>query len=104
MKRNQEPLNPAYTEILRLSEMLTRAGIGHVVETLFDGWHIVYGTEHGTVCSVIEHRFSYGQEADRLEIKGLLDEHELVIFGDVVGWLTAEDVFERIKAHHEGRR
>lgn len=104
MNQNRDRLNLNYREILRLSEMLTRAHITHVLEHVYDGWHLIYGTEYGTVCSVIEHRLSYGQEADRLEIMGLLTEDELKIFGDVVGWLTAEDVFERIKAHHEGRR
>ena len=97
-------LNLAYREILRLADMLTHAGIVFVMERLYDGWALVYGTlADGEVCSVIEHWVSYGHEADRLEIMGLLTEAEHKIVGDAVGWLTADDVFERIKAHHERR-
>lgn len=96
-------LNPDYKEILRLSEMLTRANIPHVLERLYDGWKLVYV---GADCEgyAVEHCISYGRDADRLEIVGLLTDAEEYIFDGVMGYLTAENVFERIKAHHEGRR
>ena len=50
------------------------------------------------VCSVVEHRYSYGNYDDRLEMMGLLTEEEAKI-DSVVGWLTAEDVFLRIGEH-----
>lgn len=51
------------------------------------------------ICSAIETPFSYGHENDRIEIMGLLTEEEEANFDSVTGNLTAEDVFERIKAH-----
>lgn len=101
--RIHSKLNLEYKEILRLSEMLARAQIPHVLEHIWDGWRLAYLVGEDVVCSVIEHRMSYGQEADRLEIMGLLTAEEEQTYGDVLGWLTAEDVFERIKAHHGGR-
>lgn len=49
----------------------------------------------------IEHYGSYGKDEDKLEIMGLLtpDEEE---HDSVLGYLTAEDVFERIRKHHNG--
>lgn len=60
-----------------------------------------YTTDVG--CSVIEGYGTYGHEQDLLEIMGLLtpeeEEHD-----SVCGYLTAENVFERIKAAEERRK
>ena len=68
-----------YNEILKLKTMLEKAGI------VFD----FYPRKelHGGFC-------------DRLEIMGLLTKEERKD-GTVKGWLTAEDVFARIKKHWE---
>lgn len=52
------------------------------------------------ICSVIEHSFSYGNEKDLLEIRGLMtkDEEEKQ-YDSVLGYLTAENVFKRIENH-----
>ena len=55
------------------------------------------------VCSVIEGYGTYGAEDDRLEIMGLLISEEEAN-DTVAGWLTAEDVFSRIKKHYEEGR
>ena len=93
-----------YTEILKLKDMLKKAGIPFKFEEgCFDGYHISYpkaGNER--VCSVIEHYGSYGHDKDLLEIMGLLTEEEAAE-DDVAGWLTAEDVFSRIKADFDRR-
>ena len=52
------------------------------------------------VCSVIYGGFSYGGVEGFLEIMGLLTPKEKE-YDMVVGWLTADDVFERIKNHWE---
>ena len=52
------------------------------------------------VCSVIEHDGSYGREQDLLEIMGLLTDEEYE-HDEVVGFLSAENVFERIKKHYD---
>lgn len=52
------------------------------------------------VCSIVQGTCTYGGLENKLEIMGLLTEEEKEN-DDVCGWLTAEDVFERIKAHWE---
>lgn len=97
-----------YKEILRLKEMLEKAEIPFVFREFSDfrnGYQILYPegntkTETKNICSVIEHSFSYGNEVDKLEIMGLLTEEESE-FDTVTGFLSAEDVFERIKKHYE---
>lgn len=92
-----------YTEILKLKDMLEKSGIPFKFEEgCFDGYHISYPKAgKKRVCSVIEHSGSYGHSEDLLEIKGLLTEEE-ALEDEVAGWLTAEDVFRRIKKHWEG--
>jgi hypothetical protein len=88
-----------YNEIIRLHEMLNKADIPHDFEESFDGYHICYNQGKQTVCSVIEHGYSYGSSSDRLEIMGLLTPAESVN-DSVAGWLTADDVFNRIFSAH----
>ena len=92
-----------YQEILKLDRMLTDASIPHTLDRLFDGWQVCYPTREQPelVMDAIEHCGSYGNDEDKLEIMGLLtpdeEEHDYVL-----GYLTAEDVFERIRKHHNG--
>jgi hypothetical protein len=96
--------NPRYREILKLWEMLDNADIPFEVERFFDGWHINYPNGNNPICSIIEHYWSYGHRHDLLEIQGLLTDEEIEELDDtVLGFLNAEDVFERIKADMERR-
>lgn len=91
-----------YKEIFRLKKMLEKEGIPFKwSDDFYDGYHLCYGD----VCSVIEHSFSYGNEDDKLEIMGLMtDEEKKEIDDNVLGYLTAENVFARIKKHYEESR
>ncbi|MBO5730164.1 MAG: hypothetical protein J6R67_03110 [Treponema sp.] len=92
-------MNFGYKEITRLHEMLINAGIPHEYNPLFGGYHVVYSQDGQRVCSAIEHDYSYGHEFDTIEIMGLLTAEEAE-YDDVVGGLSAEDVFNRIQTHH----
>ena len=83
-----------YKEIFRLRDICENG--------FLNGLAIAYPNRENLVCSVIEHDGSYGREADKIEIMGLLTDEESK-YDEVVGWLTAEDVFERIKAHYESK-
>ena len=95
-----------YNEILKLKTMLEEAGIvfdfypRKELHDEWDGYQICYPADQGRVCSVIEGALTYGGLCDRLEIMGLLTKEERKD-GTVKGWLTAEDVFARIKKHWE---
>ena len=94
-----------YKEIFKLKEMLERANI----DFEFKKFNMNFGpeVEHYQICcpncenryiSVVEGFGTYGESADKLEIMGLLTEEESE--DDCVkGWLTAENVFNRIKKH-----
>lgn len=95
-----------YNEILKLKAMLEEAGIvfdfyaRKELDDEWDGYQICYPADPGRVCSVIEGALTYGGVCDKLEIMGLLTKEERKD-GIVKGWLTAEDVFVRIKKHWE---
>ena len=92
--------NPRFQEIIKLDRMLKTEGIPHTLERLFDGWKLSYPSNgKEIVMDAIQHRYSYGNEADMLEIMGLLTEEEEQE-DSVLGHLTAEDVFERIRKHY----
>lgn len=95
-------------EIKRLKEMLEEAGIPfeYTEDLQSERYHLCYPVNliGERVCSVIQSEYSYGGKDNLLEIMGLLTDAEREK-DDVVGWLTAEEVFSRIwkhwEAHHE---
>lgn len=95
----------SFDELFKLESMLKAEGIPFVYhrQPYKCGFQICYPEDgENRVCSIILHSGSYGRGEGLLEIMGLLkpDEEEC---DDVVGYLTAEDVFERIKMHHDGK-
>lgn len=111
--------NPKYSEIFKLDTMLTEAGIQHdFLDEGFDGankrlyrYHIYYPSkviwqsDDRDFCFVAEGDFSYGGDENLLEIIGLLTPEEREYYlDDVIGSLTAEDVFARIKKAEDRRR
>lgn len=89
-------------EILRLKEMLEKENIPFefTEDEELEGYHIAYPNYVSTKIrpcdiSVIQHKFSYGNEVNLLEIWDMANNY------DVEGYLSAEFVFERIKNHYK---
>lgn len=94
-------LNPKYQEILKLHAMLLDEDIPHDIERALDGWRISYPwVGKDRVLSAVEFKRTYGAEQDLIEIMGLLTPGEYLM-DSVKGYLTAENVFDRIKRHYE---
>jgi hypothetical protein len=87
-------------EIFRLANMLKHANIPFkfLEDRFYNGYHLHYMVNGELVCSVICTDISYGHEEGLLEIMGLLTKEELQI-DNVAGFLTAQDVFNRIENH-----
>ena len=93
------------TEMNKLIEMLNNASIPFELTTdILDNKNnqVWYPSYKDNVCDVICHKYSYGGEYGLLEIMGLLTEEEAE-FDSVAGYLTAENVFNRIENHYEGK-
>lgn len=91
-----------FEEFDKLEHLLVDAGIPYEKQRNFGGKQIAYprfGDDR--VCSVILHKGSYGREKGLLEIMGLLTDEEYEC-DSVAGYLTADDVFNRIKKHWDG--
>lgn len=99
-----------YTEIFKVKEMLEEANIPfaftddlfNVKEKIDAGarnfypLYPAYRIQLGDIADVIQHCYSYGNQQDLLEIMGGLTEKEMD-YDDVLGYLTAEEVFKRFK-------
>lgn len=103
-----------HTEIFKLKELLedahipfefTDEGFDWGDGNAFEKYHIEYPCSYkesqDRVCSVIQGWGTYGAEDNLLEIMGLLTPEEEKN-NCVCGWLTAQDVFERIQNHYKG--
>ena len=94
-------VNPKYQEILKLHIMLLEKDIPHDIRRDSDGWQINYpciGIDR--VLSAVEFEGTSGAEKDLIEILWFLTPEELLM-DSVKGYLTAEEVFNRIKEHYE---
>lgn len=76
------------TQINQLAEGLDARGIPFTMNSIFNGWQIV-ADGWDAVC----HGFSYGHENDLLEIMGSIVRCD---DDDVEGYLTAEDILNRL--------
>ena len=61
---------------------------------------IQYPCDKDFVCSAIQGTYSYGGKMNLIEIMGLLTPKEEEQ-DEVVGYLTADEVYERIKKHYK---
>ena len=94
-------------EIKRLHEMLKEANIPHTfTDAMWGNWGLqpsyqIVIEKNGTrLCDAIYHYGSYGYYVGLLEIMGGLTEDEREI-DEVLGYLTAEEVFKRFKYCYE---
>jgi len=86
-------------EPLRLASMLLEANIPFEIGEIMNGliiWYPCMGDE--CVSDAICHDGSYGRNEGLLEIMGCLTDEEAAC-DSVVGWLPAEEVFERWHKH-----
>ena len=92
-----------YTEIRKLHALLTEAGIPHTFFVHLGGYALKYPDYENQVCSAILNGPSLGAFDGLIEISGLLtpeeEEHD-----SVCGYLTGDDVFNRIKKHWEEQK
>ena len=103
-----------YTEILKLKEMLEEANIpftftddfcnvkekidtgAPIAKVFYSHQYPAYQIRLGDLADAIEHCYSIGCLADKLEIMGGLTDEEME-YDSVLGYLTAEEVFKRFK-------
>lgn len=90
-----------FTEFFKLASKLATAEIPFQVfeRKEFNGYQLYYPNTNNWKCSVILHSGSYGHKSGLLEIMGLLTAEEAEL-DSVLGYLTAEEVFERIHADY----
>lgn len=88
-----------YKEIKKLHKLLDDAGIAHRYHALYDGYQVEYPmAARFRKLSAVEHCISYGHDRDLIEIMGLLTKEEEKV-DSVLGYQTAQQVFERIQKH-----
>lgn len=82
-----------YTEMVKLELYLQEAKIPYRIDYVIGMPSVqYYGHSNELVCDTICHSGSYGYEKGLLEIMGLTSNYD-----SVEGWLTAREVFERIR-------
>ena len=85
-------------EMTNLIEILKKSNIPFQVTSCEGAPQVWYPNRKHVVCDAICHKYSFGGKDGLLEIMGLVDEEEA---GDEVeGYLTAEEVANRIFEHH----
>lgn len=93
--------NKKYSEIFKLASMLQSANIPFSFDSLWGGYQVNLENDNDELLAdAIEHAYSCGGKEDLLEIMGGLSEDE----GgedDILGYLTAEEVFKRFKYCYE---
>lgn len=84
-------------EMPKLIKMLEDNQIPHELRFIHDTLQVGYPNfdESDIICDVVCHEFSYGGSDGYLEMMGLCEEEP----DNVLGWLNAEEVYERISKH-----
>ncbi len=87
---------PENNEMDKLIPMLCKADIPFDLTIHMGRSQIIYPSVKEKVCDAVLHWGSYGREQGLLEIMGLVENEE----DAVEGWMTAEQVFDRILDHY----
>lgn len=87
------------THMERLVALLIDHYIPFEITEIWGTPQVWYPCKKDAVCDVICHEFSYGWNKGLLEIMGLLTDEEAEV-DSVVGYLTSNEVFERIFEHY----
>lgn len=94
-----------YAEIHKLKSILENNNIPFEFDNFLpeEGFSIHYPDIQNCICYAIETEYSQGYDEDLIQITGLLTKEEAEI-EFCRGFLTAEEVFNRIKKHWEERK
>ena len=85
-------------EMTKLIEILKKSNIPFQVTSCEGAPQVWYLNRKHVVCDAVCHKFSFGGKDGLLEIMGLVDEEE--VGDEVEGYLTAEEVANRIFEHY----
>lgn len=85
-------------EMIKLIEILTKSCIPFEITACWGAPQVWYPNREHAVCDVVCHKFSYGGKDGLLEVMGLVDKEK--VGDEVEGYLTAEEVANRISEHH----
>lgn len=83
-------------EMKRLFKLLDEADVPYEICYVLDTKQMCYPDKAHRICDAVCHQYSYGGEMGLLEIMGLVSDDAC---DDVEGWLTAEEVANRIIEH-----
>lgn len=87
---------PEWTQVDELITMLEKTNIPFEVTSQCGRPQVWYPNQEHPVCDAVCHWGSYGHQTGLIEIMGLTHNDDTV-----EGYLTAEEVFNRIKEHWE---
>lgn len=87
------------TEMMKLVELLENSAVPHEITRGSNYIQVWYPNRINAVSDAIWDYGSYGYEEGLLEIMGLTENE-----GAVEGWLSAEEVFSRWRAHYENTK
>lgn len=92
IKKDSFGIEIEYTEMGKLEWLLQEAKIPYRIEYIWGMPSVrYYGHGDELICDAVCHSGSYGHEEGLLEIMGLTRNDD-----SVEGWLTSEEVFDRI--------
>lgn len=90
-----------FTEFAKVMKYLVENNIPCELKSRFGGYLCFVPSTEEKEFDFICHKYSYGHQKGLIEITGSIITDEESKFDSVVGWLTADNVIERIKKYQE---